>query len=214
MGSTLWIGAVLQQIALIYTEIANVAFLTILYVPIVPLLSYFFSKNKIPRVIFISIIFCIIGTWCLVAEELKLGYLGDLIAMIGAIFWSLHIILISKSAEYNLEPVMTAGLHILFAGLIGLIVALFIEEFNLYSINESLFELIYTGILSIGIGFTLQTIAQSYSPPAHAALVLSMEGVFAAIAAYIILDQVLGYYSILGCFFIIIGVLISELSKK
>jgi drug/metabolite transporter (DMT)-like permease len=213
MGFSLWMGAWLQQVALIYTEVANVAFLTALYVPLVPLVTLIIFRKKISFLLSVSVLLCILGTYLLIGRDTEIGFFGDLLAMFGAIFWSCHIILLSKAGEMQLEPFFTATTHILLAGFIGLIMAVFIEKPSLQNITGGLPELLYTGLISIGIGFTLQTIAQTYAPPTHAALVLSMETVFASLAAYFVLGQILGYYSIIGCLFIVLGVLISETSK-
>ena len=213
MSVSLWTGAWLQQIALVYTDVANVAFLTALYVPLVPLVLLVLFKKKLPFLLIISVLFCIFGTYLLIGRNTEIGKFGDLLAMIGAFFWSFHIIFLSKAGEMHLEPFFTATSHILLAGLIGLIVAFIFEKPTLENITGGLPELFYAGLISVGIGFTLQTLAQTYAPPTQAALVLSMETVFASLAAYFVLGQVLGYYSLLGCLFIILGVLISETSK-
>ena len=92
--------------------------------------------------------------------------------------------------------------------------AFLFENPSITDISGGIIELIYTGCISVGIGFTIQTVAQVKVPAARASIILSMETVFAAIAAYIVLGQILGYYSIMGCLLIISGVLIAELSKS
>ena len=210
MGLALLVGALFQQFALLYTNVANVAFLTALYVPIVPLIYFIYYKKPLSKLIFLSAALCILGVWFLTKRDLQFGSVGDFLSIIGAFFWSIHIILISKSSEMKLEPVITASLHILFAGFVGLFLAIFIEKPSILNIKGGAFELLYTGILSIGLGFTLQTIAQKYSPPSNTAILLSIESVFASIAAFIILGQILDFNSIIGCTLILIGVIISE----
>ena len=207
-------GAWLQQVALIYTKVANVAFLTALYVLIVPLAVFFIFGKKLSLSLIVAVIFCVLGTWFLLGQNTQLGYWGDLLAITGAVFWAFHIILISRAGVLRLEPTMTAAIHIIFAGILGLIAAFLFENPSIVNIGGGLIELIYTGIISIGIGFTVQTIAQAKVPPTKASIILSMETVFASIAAYIVLGQVLGYYSIFGCLLIIVGVLIAEISNS
>ena len=210
MSFALLIGAVFQQIALIYTNVANVAFLTALYVPIVPFIYFVILKKPVSKYIIIASILCITGVWFLSKNELEFGSYGDLLSIIGAFFWSFHIILIFKASELNIEPVITAAFHIFFAGLIGVVLAFLIENPNFIDVKNGAFELIYTGILSIGLGFTLQTIAQKHLPPTNVAILLSMESVFASIAAFIILGQILKTNSLIGCTLILLGVIISE----
>ena len=210
MSFALLIGALFQQIALIYTNVANVAFLTALYVPIVPFIYFVILKKPVSKyIIFASILF-ITGVWFLSKNELEFGSYGDLLSIIGAFFWSFHIILIFKASELNIEPVITAAFHIFFAGLIGVVLAFLIENPNFIDVKNGAFELIYTGILSIGLGFTLQTIAQKHLPPTNVAILLSMESLFASIAAFIILGQILKTNSLIGCTLILLGVIISE----
>ena len=214
MSFALLIGALFQQIALIYTNVANVAFLTALYVPIVPFIYFVILKKPVSKYIIFASILCITGVWFLSKNELEFGTYGDLLSIIGAFFWSFHIILIFKASELNIEPVITAAFHIFFAGLIGVVLAFLIENPNFIDVKNGAFELIYTGILSIGLGFTLQTIAQKHLPPTNVAIILSMESVFASIAAFIILGQILKTNSLIGCALILLGVIISEYFKN
>ena len=210
MSFALLIGALFQQIALIYTNVANVAFFTALYVPIVPFIYFVILKKPVSIYIIFASILCITGVWFLSKNELEFGSYGDLLSIIGAFFWSFHIILIFKASELNIEPVLTAAFHIFLAGLIGVVLAFLIENPNFIDVKNGAFELIYTGILSIGLGFTLQTIAQKHLPPTNVAILLSMESVFASIAAFIILGQILKTNSLIGCTLILLGVIISE----
>ena len=210
MSFALLIGALFQQVALIYTNVANVAFLTALYVPIVPFIYFVILKKPVSKYIIFASVLCITGVWFLSKNELEFGSYGDLLSIIGAFFWSFHIILIFKASELNIEPVITAAFHIFFAGLIGMVLAFLIENPNFIDVKNGAFELIYTGILSIGLGFTLQTIAQKHLPPTNVAILLSMESVFASIAAFILLGQILKTNSLIGCILILLGVIISE----
>ena len=210
MSFALLIGALFQQIGLIYTNVANVAFLTALYVPIVPFIYFVILKKPVSKYIIFASVLCITGVWFLSKNEFEFGSYGDLLSIIGSFFWSFHIILIFKASELNIEPVITAAFHIFFAGLIGVVLAFLIENPNFIDVKNGAFELIYTGILSIGLGFTLQTIAQKHLPPTNVAILLSMESVFASIAAFIILGQILKTNSLIGCTLILLGVIISE----
>ena len=210
MSLALLIGALFQQVALLYTNVANVAFLTALYVPIVPLIYFVYLKKPVAKSIIVSAFLCILGVWFLSENDLEFGNYGDILSIIGAFFWSLHIILISKSTQLKLEPVVTAAFHIFFAGLLCLVLAFSIEKPNYVDIGSGAFELIYTGVFSIGLGFTLQTIAQKNSHPTNVAIILSLESVFASIAALILLGQFLNTKSILGCSLILFGVILSE----
>ena len=117
MSFALLIGALFQQVALIYTNVANVAFLTALYVPIVPFIYFVILKKPVSKYIIFASVLCLTGVWFLSKNELEFGSYGDLLSIIGAFFWSLHIILIFRASELKIEPVLTAASHIFFAGL-------------------------------------------------------------------------------------------------
>ena len=124
MSIALLIGALFQQVALIYTNVANVAFLTALYVPIVPFIYFVILKKPVSKYIIFASVSCITGVWFLSKNELEFASYGDLLSIIGAFFWSLHIIFIFRASELKIEPVLTSASHIFFAGLMGVVLAL------------------------------------------------------------------------------------------
>lgn len=212
IGIFLFLGSILQQYSLLYTDVANAAFFTITYVMIVPLLCLFLYSKKVHWSIWPSIVACITGGYFLSEFSNLSVRLGDSLVVLGALFWSLHIIFISKLLlQYNFPFVMAATQSLIVA-IISLFFALIFEEISLNNILIEINEILYAGILSSGLAFLLQIYGQKHISPAPAAIIFSLEGVFAAIAAWVILGQILNINQIFGCFFILVGVLTSQLS--
>ena len=212
VGLFLFLGSILQQYALLYTDVANAAFFTIFYVLLVPLVAYFLYSKKIHWSIWPAILACLIGGYFLSEFGNAIVRVGDSLVIIGALFWSLHIVFVAKLLLMFNFPFLIALIQSLIVSLISLFLALIFEEFAIENIRLEIVELLYAGILSSGFAFLLQIYGQRFISPAPVAIIFSLEGVFAAIAAWFILDQILNTEQILGCIFIIVGVLTSQLS--
>ncbi len=211
IGFFLFLGTVFQQVALLYTDIANAAFFTIFYVPMVPIIVFFLFKKNIHWSVWLSVILCVIGGYLLTNFYDATVRLGDTLVITGAIFWSLHIIFIGKIIEEFNAPILIGLIQTLIVSACSIILALIFEDFILKNILDQKIQILYAGILSGGIAFVLQIYAQKNISPAPAAIIFSLEGVFATIAAWILLSQILNLNNILGCGFILAGVLISQL---
>jgi drug/metabolite transporter (DMT)-like permease len=211
IGFFLFLGTVFQQVALLYTDIANAAFFTIFYVPMVPIIVFFLFKKNIHWSVWPSVILCVIGGYLLTNFYDATVRLGDTLVIIGAIFWSLHIIFIGKIIEEFNAPILIGLIQTIIVSACSIILALIFEDFILKNILDQKIQILYAGILSGGIAFVLQIYAQKNISPAPAAIIFSLEGVFATIAAWILLSQILNLNNILGCGFILGGVLISQL---
>ena len=211
IGLSLFLGSALQQVALLYTDVANAAFFTIFYVPMVPIIIFFFKNKSIHWSIWPSVILCLIGGYFLTNFQDATIRLGDTLVILGALFWSTHIIFTGMIVKkYNL-PLTVGAIQTLIVALFSFLIGLLYEEFILKNILNEIYSILYAGILSGGFAFVLQIYAQKNISPAPAAIIFSLEGVFATIAAWILLSQILNINNILGCFFILIGVLLSQL---
>ena len=211
IGLFLFLGTVFQQVALLYTDVANAAFFTIFYVPMVPIIVFFLFKKNIHWSVWPSVILCVIGGYLLTNFHDATIRLGDTLVVAGAIFWSLHIIFIGKIIEEFDAPILIGLIQTIIVSTCSIILALIFEDFIIKNILDQKVQILYAGILSGGIAFVLQIYAQKNISPAPAAIIFSLEGVFATIAAWIILSQILNINNILGCCFILVGVLISQL---
>jgi len=211
VGAFLFLGTVFQQISLLYTNIANSAFFTVFYVPMVPIIIYFLFSKKIHWAIWPSVIFCVIGVYFLSDFNNSDIRYGDTLVIIGALFWALHIIYIGKIIENFNLPFFIALLQNLIVAFFSLVLVIIFEEIDFSKIKLETFEILYAGILSGGAAFALQIFGQQHISSAPAAIIMSLEGVFATLAAWIILDQVLGVNNIIGCSLILFGVLFSQI---
>ena len=214
MGVSLFLGTFLQQAALQYTNIANAAFFTVFYVPIVPILLFLIYSNKVHWSIWPSIGLCILGVYLLSDFSNSEIMLGDALVILCSIFWALHIIFAGKFMEIFDIPIFYAALQALFVATLSFVFSYFFEEINFSNILLESSSIIYAGVLSGGIAFTLQMFAQKNIEETPAAIIYSLEGVFAAIAGWIILDQFLNLSNIFGCFLILMAVIFSQLAPS
>ncbi len=211
IGLSLFLGSALQQVALLYTDVANAAFFTIFYVPMVPIIIFIFKKDILHWSVWPSVILCLIGGYLLTNFYDATVRLGDSLVILGAFFWSTHIIFTGMIVrKYNL-PLTIGTIQTFLVALFSFLIGLIYEEFIIENILNEIDSILYAGILSGGFAFVLQIYAQRNISPAPAAIIFSLEGVFATIAAWFLLNQILGINNLLGCFFILCGVLLSQL---
>jgi len=212
VGVFLFLGCIFQQVSLLYTDVANSAFFTIFYVLMVPIIVYFLFSEKLHWSIWPSVLACAIGGYFLSDINDVTIRLGDSLVLIGALFWALHIIYIGKIINRFDLPFFIALMQNLIVAALSFILVVIFEEINFSKIKLETIEILYAGILSGGAAFALQLFGQRNIPAAPAAIVMSLEGVFAAIAAWIILNQILGLNNIIGCMLIFGGILLSQLA--
>ena len=170
-----------------------------------------FKRDSLHWSVWPSVTLCLIGGYLLTNFYDATVRLGDTLVILGALFWSTHIIFTGMIVKtYNL-PLTLGAIQTLLVALFSLIISLFYEEFVIENIFNEIDSILYAGILSGGFAFVLQIYAQKNITPAPAAIIFSLEGVFATIAAWLLLSQILDFNNLLGCFFILCGVLISQL---
>jgi len=212
VGIFLFLATVFQQVSLLYTDVANSAFFTIFYVPMVPIIVYFLFSEKLHWSIWPSALACVIGGYFLSDISDANIRFGDGLVIIGALFWALHIIYIGKIIDQFDLPFFIAMLQNLVVATLSFLLVIIFEEIDFSKIKLETLEILYAGILSGGAAFALQLLGQRNISAAPAAIVMSLEGVFAAIAAWIILNQILGLNNIIGCMLILGGILLSQLA--
>ena len=212
MGFSLFLGTSLQQAALQYTNVANAAFFTVFYVPLVPILLFFIYSKKVHWSIWPSIALCVYGVYLLSNFSNSEIMLGDALVILCSLFWALHIIFAGKFMEEFDIPIFYAAIQAVLVASLSLLFAHMFEEINLQNIFLESISIIYAGVLSGGIAFTLQMFAQKNIEEAPAAIIYSLEGVFAVIAAWLILNQILQLENIVGCFLILLAVVFSQIA--
>ena len=212
VGIFLFLGCIFQQVSLLYTDVANSAFFTIFYVLMVPIIVYFLFSEKLHWSIWPSVLACVIGGYFLSDIGDATVRLGDSLVLIGALFWALHIIYIGKIINRFDLPFFIALIQNIIVATLSFILVVIFEEFDFSKIKLETIEILYAGILSGGVAFALQLFGQRNILAAPAAIVMSLEGVVAAIAAWVILSQILELNNIIGCLLILGGILLSQLA--
>lgn len=207
-GSVLFIAASLQQLGLIYTTAGKAGFITSLYIVFVPILGIFL-KQKTHFKTWIGALTSIAGLYMLSISDGFSIELGDLLEVLGAFFWAVHIQLIDSFVK-NMDAVKLSFFQFATCSVLSSIVAFIFEDVNLAGLLDALVPILYGGIMSVGVAYTLQAIAQKYAKPSHAAIALSMESVFAAIGGALILNERLPVKGYAGCALILLGMLIAQ----
>lgn len=210
-GLILFTAASLQQIGLIYTTAGKAAFITCLYIVLVPILGIFL-KQYVSMITWLSSVLAVIGLYLLcVKESFSISY-GDLLQLVGAFFWAVHILLIDYFAS-RVDVLKLSFFQFVTCAILSITTAFLFETITTEGITQALIPILYGGICSVGIAYTLQVVGQKYSPPSHAAIILSMETVFATIGGFLILDERLGLQELIGCALMLSGMLLTQLQS-
>ena len=212
VGIFLFLGCIFQQVALLHTDVANAAFFTVFYVLMVPIIVYFLFSEKLHWSVWPSVLACVVGGYFLSDIGNATIRFGDSLVLIGALFWALHIIYIGKIINHFDLPFFIALIQNLVVATLSFILVIIFEEFDFSKIKLETVEILYAGILSGGAAFALQIFGQRNISVAPAAIVMSLEGDIAAIAAWVILNQILELNNIIGCALILGGILLSQLA--
>ena len=207
-GIVLYIAASLQQVGLIYTTAAKAGFITSLYIVLVPILGIFL-KQKTRSTTWIGAVTAVVGLYFLSINENLTIEFGDLLQIIGAFFWAAHIQLIDKFVK-NIDAIKLSSVQFATCSVLSLITAFIFEEVNMSGIIDAIVPLLYGGIMSAGVAYTLQAVGQRNAKPSHAAIALSMEAVFAAIGGILLLKETLPLRGYFGCALMLAGMLISQ----
>ena len=200
----------LQQFALIGSSVANVSFITTLYILIIPIIGMFLGK-KHGLSIWIAIAIAVVGMYLLCIKEGLVLEMGDILAFFCAVMFALQILIVDHYVPKSYVIVLSCTQN-LFAGLISFVFMLIFEGVNLEGIKTAWLPLAYTGILSTGLAYTTQMLGQKYLKPTVASLIMSLESVIAAIAAWLIIGQALSLREMLGCALVFVGVIIAQIS--
>lgn len=211
-GLALFLGASLQQVGIVNTTAGNAGFITSLYVVITPLLGLIF-KQRLTKQVWIGVVLATIGLYFLsVSGDFIIGR-GDLFVLIGAFFFACHVLLIAwLSPRYNVLKISILQFSI--TSFLSLIIAIYTEQIDWMSIYAAAIPIIYGGLFSVGIAYTLQVAGQRNAKPSMAAIVLSFEAFFAAIGGWLLLNEIFNMREILGCLLMLTGIIIAQLNFK
>lgn len=208
------VGSLLQQVSLGITSVANTAFLTTLYVPLVPIFALFLFRRNISLIRWGAVVVFLIGSWLMTGVSPKEAVFGDTLVIIGAFFWAGHIMLVGWLVRETMAPFQLAFIQTLATALLSGAVLPFVETISIAAIIPALPEILYAGMLSTALGFTLQMIAQKRTSNAAAAILLSLEGVFAAFAGWLLIGQAMAMVAIFGAGLIFVAVILIEVSPE
>ncbi|MEG3618081.1 DMT family transporter [Magnetovibrio sp. PR-2] len=210
-GGALFLGALFQQYGIEHTTVANAGFLTALYVPLTPIIAFFILRQHPHPTIWAAALACLVGAYMMSGSTLDALNVGDVWVVLGALFWAIHILLVGYITPRTGAPFHVACVQFSVVGGLGLLVGAMVEDITVQAIVNAAPMIAFSGLLSVGMGFTLQVVAQKHTPPADAAVILSAETVFAALAGAIILGESLGVLQWSGGALILSGVLAVEL---
>jgi drug/metabolite transporter (DMT)-like permease len=211
-GLVLFAGASLQQAGLVYagTTAGKAAFITGLYIVLVPLLGIFLKK-RIGLSSWLGAMVALLGLYFLcIKQDFSISH-GDLLELAGAFFWTGHILLIDHFTNKKVPALKLACTQYAVCSMLSLTAALVFETITPAGLREAAIPILYGGVLSVGIAYTLQIFGQKHAQPAPAAIILSLETVFAALGGAVLLHESLAARGILGCVLMFAGMLLSQL---
>jgi drug/metabolite transporter (DMT)-like permease len=210
-GLALFLGATLQQVGIVYTTAGKAGFITGLYVVLVPILGLLWRHRLGPGG-WAGALAAAGGLYLLsVREDLSIG-LGDSLVLVGAFFWAAHVLIIGRFTS-RVAAIDLAALQFSICSALSLVMMAILERPTLDGIAAAAVPILYGGIFSVGVAFTLQVFAQRDAGPTATAILLSLEAVFAALGGWVLLGETLSPRAILGCGLMLGGVLLSQLGR-
>jgi drug/metabolite transporter (DMT)-like permease len=208
-GLALFGGTSFQQLGLQYTTAGKAGFITSLYVVLVPLMGLALG-HRCGSSLWLGVCLTVAGLYLLSVTESFTIARGDLLVLVGAFFWALHVLVIGYLAK-RCDSLQIACVQFIVCAALALPFALTTETISLPAVREATIPILYGGILSAGVAFTLQVVCQRTSPPSHAAIIMSLETVFAALAGWLILHERLGLRGLAGCTLMLAGLMVVQL---
>lgn len=211
-GLLLTSAAAFQQAGLRYTTAGNAGFITGLYVVIIPIIQAALMKQRIHPAIWAAATLSAIGLFLLSTGGQFSLQVGDALELGGAFFWAMHVIWIGRQVNQTVGLQLAVGQYLV-CGLASLGLGLVVEPGQTLVVPGYGWAILYTGIISVGVGYTLQIYGQKAAPPADAAILLSLEAVFAAIFGWIFLSETLSAVQLTGCIVMLAGMLLAQASS-
>jgi drug/metabolite transporter (DMT)-like permease len=196
---------------MVYTTAGNAGFITSLYVVLVPIVLFLFWREKAHWLSIIAVMLAGGGAFLLSTGGTFEVRAGDLLELVSALFWTLHVIILGKYAS-KFEAISFSLGQLIVCGILNVGVGIFVEK-SLPLNLRLLGAIVYTSFFSLGLCYTLQIWAQKHTPPADAALILSLESVFAVLSGWLVLDERLAGIQVFGCILIFVAVLLSQFKE-
>lgn len=211
-GLILFLAASFQQLGIVYTTAGKAGFITGLYVIIVPFLGLLWGQETTSGT-WVGAVFAVVGLYLLSITGSFVIDRGDLLVFFCAFFWAAHILVIGR-LSWRFHPIRVAFIQFLVCSACAWVAAVLTEVIAVQKILSALIPILYAGIVSTGVAFTLQVVAQRYTHPTHAAIMMSLESVFAVIGGYLLLGETMPLRNLTGCAFMLTGMIISQLYTR
>ena len=211
-GIIIFFASTIQQIGISQTTVGKAGFISVLYILIVPFLGLL-MKQKLPKMIWLCCAIAVAGLYLLCMNESLSLSKGDFTVLISAVCYAVHIIAIGHFAP-KVDCVKLSCLQFLVCGAISVAVMFIFEKPDFENIIHAWLPILYAGALSGGVGYTLQTVAQKWTKPSVASLLMSFESVFAVLAGAILLHQIPSLRELAGCILMFISIIIIQLPEK
>lgn len=211
-GTAFFIGGWLQQSGLITATVTNTGFLTALYVVITPLIAWAWSGRRPSPLVWPAVVLSAVGTWLLGGGTLSSFSTGDMLVALSAVLWAFHVVITGRAAQFCRPIGFTAAQFAFVAALAGSGALLF-ETVTIAGLTAAWKDIAYVGLLSSALTFTLLTVALQHTPPSEAAVIVSTEVLFAAFAAYLLLNEHLSAIGWVGAAMILSGMLLVQLGS-
>jgi drug/metabolite transporter (DMT)-like permease len=210
-GVFLFAAAGFQQAGLVTTSIGNASFITGLYVVLVPVILFVFFKRQVHWLSWLAVGIAVIGVMLLSLQGQFQLSPGDGLELMGAVMWALHVILVGRLAKMGVNILWFAVIQFAACGILNFMVAGFVDPQGPQSLITSWQVVLYSAVLPIGLGFTLQIVGQKHAPPVDAAIILSTEAVFGTLFGYLFLSELLTVRQLFGCALILAAIILAQL---
>ncbi|MGN1015254.1 MAG: DMT family transporter [Butyricicoccus sp.] len=212
-GFVLMVASSLQQIGILYTSVGKAGFLTAMYVIIVPFLSLILFHQKLEKRIWLCVLLAVVGMALLCLSGSLRPELGDGLELLCALAFSVHILVLDHFAS-KVDPVRLSCIQFFVCGIISAVPMILLEHPSIDVVLAAWLPIAYAGILSSGVGYTLQAVAQKKCDPTLASLVMCLESVFSAVFGWLILHEVLTSWEIFGCILMFAAIVLANLPAK
>lgn len=207
-GLVLFIGASLQQAGMVYTTAGKAGFITGFYVILVPLIGIFIGQH-ITRILWMGAFIALAGLYLLTIDGPFVLQYGDLLILLSAFFWAIHVQLINKLVDTH-SALPLSAFQFAVCGILSLSAGFIFETITLTTIFQTTWPLLYGGLMSVGIAYTMQVVAQQHVHPVYATIILSFESVFAVLGGWLLLNEILSLRNLAGCLFMLAGMVMVQ----
>jgi len=209
-GIFLSLGSIFQQMGLVYTTAGKAGFITAMYILLVPIIGFILFKKKNSWLVWLAVLLGVAGMYLLcISGEFRLAH-GDFLICICAVFFSCHILCCDYFVRRG-NPICISAIQFATVTVVSSVAAFIAEEASIEKLMSAVIPIVYCGLVSGGIGYTLQIVAQKFTDPTTASLLMSMESVFAVIAGVILLDEHMSIRELSGCIIMFVAIILVQI---